>query len=287
MTAERDWGIGRERDDALALAVAVASERARQTSQIGQKLQSYVYPTIVIVGLFLFWQIATMIFQLPRYLLPSPLQVGSEIVDKASLLAEHGLVTLAEIVAGFGLSIIVGIPLAVMMTYSRTIERALYPLLVGSQTIPKVALAPLFMVWLGFGLAPKVVMTYMISVFPIIIGAVIGLISIENELLSLARSMGASNWQVFWKIRFPNALPSVFGGLKVAITLAVVGAVVAEFVGADKGLGYLIQVANGHIDTTLLLAAVVIISAIGILLYLIVEQVEFLLAKRRGAAWGR
>jgi NitT/TauT family transport system permease protein len=148
-------------------------------------------------------------------------------------------------------------------------------------------LAPLFMVWLGFGLAPKVVMTFMISVFPIIIGAVIGLISIENELLSLARSMGASNWQVFWKIRFPNALPSVFGGLKVAITLAVVGAVVAEFVGADKGLGYLIQVANGHIDTTLLLAAVVIISAIGILLYLIVEQVEFLLAKMRGAAWGR
>jgi NitT/TauT family transport system permease protein len=282
MTAERDWGSERERDATLALAVA--SERARQTSKIGQALQSYVYPIVVIVALLVIWQIASVILGVPRYLLPSPLQVGEEIVDKASLLADHGLVTLSEILFGFGLSVVVGIPLAVMMTYSRTIERALYPLLVGSQTIPKVALAPLFMVWLGFGLAPKVLMTFMISFFPIVIGAVIGLVAIEIELLYVARSMGASGWQLFWKIRLPNALPSLFGGLKVAITLAVVGAVVAEFVGADKGLGYLIQVANGHIDTALLLAAVVVISVIGIVLYLMVEQFELLLGRRRGFA---
>jgi NitT/TauT family transport system permease protein len=240
-----------------------------------------VYPTVVIAAFLVLWQVVTVAFSVPRYLLPSPVQVGQEIMDKASLLTVHALVTLYEILLGFAVSVIVAVPLAVAMTYSRTIERALYPLLIGSQTIPKVALAPLFMVWLGFGLAPKILMTFMIAFFPIVIGAVIGLVTIEQELIYVARSMGATNWQLFWKVRLPYSLPSLFGGLKVAITLAVVGAIVAEFVGADKGLGYIIQVANGHLDTPLLLAAVVVISAIGIALYLIVEQFEWLLGRRR------
>jgi NitT/TauT family transport system permease protein len=276
---ERDWGRARERDATFDLAVA--TERARQTSHLGQTLQSYVYPTVVMVGFLVIWQAVTIVFSVPRYLLPSPLRVGEEIIDKAYLLTVHGLVTLSEILLGFALSVGVAVPLAVVMIYSRTIERALYPLLVGSQTIPKVALAPLFMVWLGFGLAPKILMTFMIAFFPIVIGAVIGLVTIEIELIYVARSMGASNWQLFWKVRLPYALPSLFGGLKVAITLAVVGVIVAEFVGADKGLGYIIQVANGHLDTPLLLAAVVVISIIGIALYLIVEQCELLLGRRR------
>jgi NitT/TauT family transport system permease protein len=278
-TVERDWSAARERDATFDLAVA--TERARQTSQLGQTLQSYVYPTVVIAAFLVLWQVITVVFSVPRYLLPSPLQVGQEIIDKASLLTVHGLVTLYEILLGFAVSVIVAVPLAVVMTYSRTIERAVYPLLIGSQTIPKVALAPLFMVWLGFGLAPKILMTFMIAFFPIVIGAVIGLVTIEQELIYVARSMGATNWQLFWKVRLPYSLPSLFGGLKVAITLAVVGAIVAEFVGADKGLGYIIQVANGHLDTPLLLAAVVVISAIGIALYLIVEQFEWLLGRRR------
>jgi NitT/TauT family transport system permease protein len=281
-SAGHDRGSAHERDATFDLAVA--TERARQTSQLGQTLQSYVYPSMVIVAFIAIWQATTVLFSVPRFLLPSPLQVGEEIVDKASLLATHGLVTLSEILLGFIVSVLVAVPLAVLMTYSRTIERALYPLLVGSQTIPKVALAPLFMVWLGFGLAPKILMTFLIAFFPIVIGAVIGLVTIEQELIYVARSMGASRWQLFWKVRLPQALPSLFGGLKVAITLAVVGAIVAEFVGADKGLGYIIQVANGQLDTPLLLAAVVIISVIGIALYLIVEQIEWLLGRRRTRA---
>jgi NitT/TauT family transport system permease protein len=261
-----DWGAAQERDATFDLAVA--TERARQTSHLGQ--------TLLVI-----WEVVTVVFSVPRYLLPSPLRVGEEIIDKASLLTLHGLVTLYEILLGFAASVVIGVPLAVLMVYSRTIERALYPLLVGSQTIPKVALAPLFMVWLGFGLAPKILMTFMIAFFPIVIGAVIGLVTIELELVYVARSMGASNWQLFWKVRLPYALPSLFGGLKVAITLAVVGAIVAEFVGADKGLGYIIQVANGHLDTPLLLAAVVVVSVIGIALYLLVEQCELLLRRRR------
>ena len=274
-----DWGGAQERDATFDLAVA--TERARQTSHLGQTLQSYVYPTAVVVAFIVIWEIVTVLFSVPRYLLPSPLRVAEEMIDKTSLLTFHGLVTLYEIILGFLVSVIVAVPLAVLMTYSRTIERALYPLLVGSQTIPKVALAPLFMVWLGFGLAPKILMTFMIAFFPIVIGAVIGLVTIEVELIYVARSMGASDWQLFWKVRLPYAVPSLFGGLKVAITLAVVGAIVAEFVGADKGLGYIIQVANGHLDTPLLLAAVVVISAIGIALYLLVEQCEWLLGRRR------
>lgn len=267
----------REQDAELALAIA--TERARGTSQLGRALQSYVYPTMALLALLLLWQLATVVFSIPLFILPSPLQVAREIIDKAALLKEHTLVTLFEIVIGFGVSVAVGVPLAVAMTYSRTLERVLYPLLVGSQTIPKVALAPLFIVWLGFGLAPKILMTFMISFFPIVIGAAIGLATIELELVYVARSMGASSWQLFWKVRLPNALPSLFGGLKVGITLAVVGAVVGEFVGADKGLGYLIQLANGRVDTPLLLAAVVIMSATGIVLYLIVERLEPLLRK--------
>ena len=278
-TIGSDWGGAQERDATFELAVA--AERARQTSHLGQTLQSYVYPTAVLIALLVMWEVVTVVFSVPRYLVPSPLRVAKEIIDQASLLTVHGLITLYEILLGFVVSVIVAVPLAVAMTYSRTIERTLYPLLVGSQTIPKVALAPLFMVWLGFGLAPKILMTFMIAFFPIVIGAVIGLVTIEPELIYVARSMGASDWQLFWKVRLPYALPSLFGGLKVAITLAVVGAIVAEFVGADRGLGYLIQVANGHLDTPLLVAAVVVISAIGIALYLLVEQFEVLLRRRR------
>lgn len=266
-----------ERDAELALAVA--AERSRTTSELGHALQSYVYPAVAILSLLLLWQAATMVFSIPLFILPSPLQVGREILDKAPLLASHGLVTLSEILIGFGCAVLIGVPLAVAMTYSRALERILYPLLVGSQTIPKVALAPLFIVWLGFGIAAKILMTFMISFFPIVIGAAIGFASMEQELLHVARSMGASGWQLFWKVRLPHALPSLFGGLRVGITLAVVGAVVAEFVGADKGLGYLIQLANGRVDTPLLLAAVVVMSATGIVLFFIVERLEPLLRR--------
>lgn len=270
-------GSGRDKDAELALAIA--AERARATSELGQALRSYVYPVAALLGLIVLWQLGTAVFAIPLFILPSPTQIVREIVDKAPLLAEHGLVTLSEILIGFCVSVLVGVPLAVAMTYSPALERVLYPLLVGSQTIPKVALAPLFIVWLGFGLAPKILMTFMISFFPIVIGAAIGLATIELELLYLARSMGASGWQIFWKVRLPYALPSLFGGLKVGITLAVVGAVVGEFVGADKGLGYLIQLANGRVDTPLLLAAVVMMSATGIVLYLVVERLEPLLRR--------
>jgi NitT/TauT family transport system permease protein len=158
------------------------------------------------------------------------------------------------------------------------------PLLVSSQAMPKVAVAPLFLVWFGFGLLPKVLIAFLIAFFPIVISTVVGLAAIEQEKIHLARSMGLGTVATFFKIRLPSALPSVFGGLKISITLAVVGAVVGEFVGGDAGLGYLLMVANGNIDTPLLFAGLIALTVQGVALYFLVELAERLAIPRQTAA---
>jgi NitT/TauT family transport system permease protein len=259
------------------LSVALQREHARRGGAWATGLRTFIYPSLTLVGLLVVWQVATVVLAIPGYLLPAPSDILGEIVDRRATLLRHALVTFWEIVAGFGLSILIGAPVAVLIAYSRTFERTIYPLLVSSQTIPKVAIAPLFIVWFGFGFAPKVVVAFLIAVFPIVIDSVVGLKATPPEMLHLVRSMGASAWQSFWVIRVPNALPSFFGGLKVAITLAVVGAIVGEFVGADQGLGYLIQVSNGNLDTLLLFAAMAVLALLGIALFIAVDLAERLL----------
>jgi NitT/TauT family transport system permease protein len=234
---------------------------------------------VTFVLLLVAWQVIVVVGEVPRFILPSPTDIVQEMINRADILWKHGLVTLGEIVAGFALSVAIGIPLAVLISYSRVFERTIYPLLVSSQTIPKVAIAPLFIVWFGFGIMPKILITFLIAFFPIVIDTVVGLRSTPQEMFYLVRSMGASPWQTFWKVRLPNALPSIFGGLKVAITLAVVGAIVGEFVGADQGLGYLIQIANGNLDTRLLMGSIVVLALIGIALFLLIEWIERLVSR--------
>jgi NitT/TauT family transport system permease protein len=249
-------------------------ERAHQGGRWAIALQSGLYPTLALVGVIVLWEAATRVLAIPAYLLPAPTDIVNEMIRRWATLSNHRWITLVEILAGFAASIAVGVPLAVLITYSRAFERMIYPLLVSAQTIPKVALAPLFIVWFGFGLTPKIVVAFLVAFFPVVIGTVVGLRSVRPEMLYLVSSMGASPWQAFWKIRFPNALPSIFGGLKVAITLAVVGAVVGEFVGADKGLGYLIQVANGNLDGRFMFAAIMDLSVMGIILFFALDVVE-------------
>jgi NitT/TauT family transport system permease protein len=274
--AERAPAVGAQ---AASYGAAVAREQARQRTTVRLALESYVYPTVTLVLLLAAWQIATVVGEIPPYLLPGPIAIVEEMINRSDILWKHGLVTLGEVVVGFALSVAVGIPLAVLISYSRVFERTIYPLLVSSQTIPKVAIAPLFIVWFGFGIMPKILITFLIAFFPIVIDTVVGLRSTPQEMFYLVRSMGASPWQTFWKVRLPNALPSIFGGLKVAITLAVVGAIVGEFVGADQGLGYLIQIANGNLDTRLLMGSIVVLAVIGIALFLIIEWIERLLSR--------
>ena len=172
---------------------------------------------------------------------------------------------------------VLGVVFAVVMVYSLTVERTLYPLLLFAQVIPKIAIAPLFVVWLGFGLSPKVVVAVLMAFFPVVISSVAGLRSVDPEMLELAATMGSGPMQTFGKIRFPAALPQLFSGLKVAATLAVTGAVVGEFVGANKGLGYVILQANGNVDTPMLFAGLIVMSVLGVALFAVIEVAERIL----------
>jgi NitT/TauT family transport system permease protein len=235
---------------------------------------SILIPAATLLLLVLVWQWGVALFNVPEYLLPAPSVVLSTLLDQWEELLRQSVPTLIEILAGFALSIPVGIGLAVVIVASRPLEKAIYPLLVTSQVVPKVALAPLFLVWFGFGLLPKILITFLIAFFPVVIETAVGLRSVPVEMLDLARSMRASQAQIFWRFRFPHALPNIFGGLKVGITLAVIGSIVGEFVGADRGLGYLLTVSIGRLDTPLMFAAIVVLVVIGVVLYGLVDILE-------------
>jgi NitT/TauT family transport system permease protein len=209
-----------------------------------------------------------------EFLVPMPSAVAHSLYENRALLATHSLVTLREVVIGFGAAAAGGFALAVLMFYVPFLARALYPVLIASQTIPKIALAPLLVVWFGFGLAPKVIVVFLMAFFPVVIATAVGLRSVDENMVHLVRSMGASEWQTFWKVRLPRAVPSIYSGLKIAITLSVVGAIVGEFVGADAGLGYLLLIANGQLDTPLMFAAVLLLSVMGLTLFGAVAVLE-------------
>jgi NitT/TauT family transport system permease protein len=260
----------------------VQDRRVRRRSRA--RISAVIYPVMTVVGTLVAWEFATRAFGIPAYLLPAPSGIAVSLAENAALILKHGWVTTIEIVFGFLLSIVVGVPLALAIFMWPAFSRSVLPLLVSSQAMPKVAVAPLFLVWFGFGLLPKVLIAFLIAFFPIVIGTAVGLASIEQEKIHLARSMGLGAAATFFKIRLPNALPSVFGGLKISITLAVVGAVVGEFVGGDAGLGYLLMVANGNIDTPLLFAGLVALTIQGVVLFFLVELVERLAIPRQTAA---
>lgn len=234
----------------------------------------YGYPTATLVLLFVIWELAARASYFPRYLLPSPTGIALRFVQFKGLIFRELVVTLEETLLGFGLSVVVGIPLAMALTSSRAFNRAVYPLLVGSQVVPKVALAPLFLVWFGFGLTSKMLIVFLVAFFPIVIDAIVGLESTETGKLYVARAAGATPFQLFWRVRLPNALPSIFGGMKVAITLAVVGALVGDFIAAESGIGRLLLSANGNMDTELLFAGILALVGAGVALFLLMEGVE-------------
>ena len=236
--------------------------------------RNWVAPLVTLVLLIVLWDLVVRVFDIKPFILPTPWMVGEALVRDFGALVHHGTTTMQEVLAGYALSVLVGVPLALAIASSPLFERAAYPLLVGSQAVPKIAIAPLFVIWLGFGIAPKILMAFLISIFPVIVAGVVGLRSVEAEKLHLARSMGATRWQTFAMFRLPSALPSLFGGLKLAIAFAVTGAVVGEFIGADRGLGRVIMVANGNLDTPALFAAVVVLTGMAVALFYLVEALE-------------
>lgn len=245
---------------------------ARRASRV--RTSAVLYPVLVAIGLALLWEIGSRGLSIPTFLVPAPSQVIAVLARKAPVLLRHGWTSTQEIVLGYLLSILIGIPLALGIYFWPSFARSVYPLLVSSQAVPKTAIAPVFVVWFGFGLLPKVLIAFLIAFFPIVINTVMGLASLEVEKIYLARSMAMGPLATFFKIRLPHALPAIFGGLKIAITLAVVGAVVGEFVGADAGLGHLLLEANGSMDTPLLFAGLVGLTVIGVAFFLLIEVAE-------------
>jgi NitT/TauT family transport system permease protein len=231
-------------------------------------------PLLLAVLLLALWEAAVRGFALPLYLLPPPSLVFAALVEFHASLLEHSLVTAREIVAGYVLAVVVAVPLAVLISQSKLVAETVYPLLVFSQVIPKVALAPLFIIWFGFGFMPKLLLTFLLCFFPVVVAGIAGFKSLDDDVLDFARSTGATPWRLFTKIRLPHALPSIFVGLKVAATLAVVGAIVAEFVASDRGLGYILMIANGDLNTVMAFAVLTILAVIGLALYYGVDLAE-------------
>jgi NitT/TauT family transport system permease protein len=234
---------------------------------------------IALAGAMILWQFGVDIAEVPRYILPAPSDIAKSIVQNWRPLFGHSWVTLLETLAGFGLSLAIGIPLAVLIVYSRVFDRVLYPILIASQAVPKVALAPILLVALGYSILPKIIVAFLIAFFPVVVNTVTGLASVDRDTLNLMHSMGASRLDVFLKVRFPHAVPSMIAGFKVAIALAVVGAVVGEFVGSRSGLGYYMLVATGNFDTPLVFACVVFLTLMGIVLFYTVGLSEVAMAR--------
>lgn len=251
-----------------------ASEAEGRHLWLWAKLDRYGFPLGLGIALVIVWEFGVRFGNIPAYLLPPPTSIFASMVNDWKVIYLNIYPTLIAILGGFALSVVIGIPLATIIVFSRFAERALYPPMIASQAIPKIAVAPLFVVWMGFGVMPKLSIAFLIAFFPVVIDTVIGLRSIQPEMLQLGRSMGGGTLRVFLKLRLPNALPNIFAGLKVAITLAVVGAITGEFVGSQSGLGYLLTSASGQMDTALVFAVLVTISVIATFLFAIIESVE-------------
>jgi NitT/TauT family transport system permease protein len=241
------------------------------------KLIMRLTPLAGVLVFLAIWEVVVRILKVPPYLLPPPSEIVRVFVDEFAKIAFHGWVTLYEMLLGYALAVAIAIPLAIAITSSERFDRFTMPTLLFFQVVPKVAIAPLFLVWFGVGALPKVLVAFLISFFPIVIDAAVGLRSMSAEMRDLARSMGASRMQVFAQFRLPTSLPYLFSGLKVAATLAVAGAVVGEFVGADKGLGYLLLVTNSNLETALMFATLFALTFIGLMFFYAVEFLEALL----------
>ena len=220
------------------------------------------------------WEAAVKIMGIRSIILPPPSEIFVTMIARYDLLLDHLWPSLYLTVLGFLLAVVGGILVAIVITYSDIIRRGFYPVIVVSQVIPKIAIAPLFVVWFGTGTMSSLLLAFLISFFPMTINAAMGFQSVDEDIHRMARTFMGTRWQIFWKIRMPNALPYIFGGMKISITLAIIGVIVAEFVASQEGIGYLIKLAGGLLDTPLMMAAITVLSIAGLALYWIIAAAE-------------
>ena len=250
---------------------------ARFTSVRIQHLTMWLRPALVVVVLIGAWQGVVVFFSIPAWKLPAPSAIATEMVTSRALYLKHTWVTLEEVFLGFGVALGTGVLLATLIAYFRTFERSIYPFVIASQTIPIIVIAPLLLIWVGYGLAPKIIVVVLIAFFPITVNTVDGLKAVDADMVNLMRTLGASRRQVFTKVQMPTALPYLFSGVKIAVTFSVIGAVIGEWVGASAGLGYLTRVSVPLFLTARSFGAVVILATMGISLFGSVALLERLL----------
>ena len=227
-----------------------------------------------VLVLLVLWEVGVRTLGIRAFLLPAPSKIVAQFFSQPGYLLLQSLDTLRTTLYGFALALVLGVAAAIGIVYSRFLDRTLYSLLVALNAVPKVALAPLFVIWLGTGTLPKVAIAMLIAIFPILIDTVLGLRSTDPDMLDMARVNHASRSKMLWKLRFPNALPSIFAGMKVGVSFALVGTIVGEFVAGEAGLGHVILVAQGSFDTSTVFAALFLLCILGVLLFKAIEVAE-------------
>jgi NitT/TauT family transport system permease protein len=231
-------------------------------------------PLMFFICFVVCWQLIVDIFAVPTFILPAPSAILQRIAESPSRMMLHLLVTLQEVLAGFALALAGGVILAVLVSQSRFLSRTLYPLLVVTQTVPTVAIAPILVVWFGPGNTARLIVVFLIAFFPIFVNFTTGLIRVDEDLIDLVHGLNGSRWKTLSKIRFPSAMPHLFTGMRISITFAVIGAVVGEFVASSQGLGFLVFSGSTNMDTRLVFAAVVLLAVIGIALFQLVRALQ-------------
>lgn len=246
---------------------ALAGMRWKRAGAVGTPIAFGVLLVVI-------WELAVRLFHIPLYIVPPPSGIAEQYGRNVARILDYTLVTASETVVGFGVAILLGIPLAVLVAFSVLLRRTFYPLAVTLEMIPKIVFAPIFVTWFGFGFLPKILIVFLVCFFPILLNGILAFTSLPVELERFCRATGAGALRTFWKMRLPAALPQLFVGLKGAAVNATVGATIAEWIGGDAGLGYYIQIAAGDLRMDLAFAIITMLAALGLMLFWMVDLAE-------------
>ena len=245
-----------------------------KTAFLMRLFSKYVLPILILLAVLGFWEVYVHIKDIPVFILPPPSRIIVTLYLEQGQLVKHSWVTLQEMLLGFALAVSVGVPLAVLMFEFPILEKAFYPYVIGSQTVPVFAIAPLLVTWFGFGITSKVMMAAIIVFFSIVLTTLDGLKSTDPDMENLFKILRATRWQILWKVRIPTALPFIFSGAKIGISISTIGAVIGEWVGSSAGLGYLMKYANAQLEVDLVFAAIFCLTFLGLGLFTIMSLLE-------------
>ena len=257
-----------------------------------QRVRSAGIPIAILAALVGAWELWVQVGDVPKWQLPAPSAIAVELAESRALLWDNTLVTLKEVAFGFLAALAAGVILAALIAYSKILESSIYPIVIASQTVPIITIAPLLLIWVGYGIEPKIIVVALISFYPIAVNTVDGLKSVDPDMVNMMRTLGASRWQIFSKLQVPTSLPFMFSGIKIGISVSVIAAVIAEWVGGSAGLGYLITYSQPLFLTARVFAAIVVLSCMGMSLFALASLVERLMlpwyhTEKKSKALGR